>query len=282
VLRAAVRRHPSRNDGRLLVEDSKLVYSPTRGLLDLETGVLATLSPWHPGQEGCLAQYIDWACPDSHPDLRGEPWYSGSSKLPVLAEPGVFDKPTGRFRRACANKGVAWGLVCSVVLCPRRFNALLDQWGSKGAALGHALTELLRRNWQLEGANESVTFFVDKHGGRNTYAAMLQHAIPDGMVIAHQESSNRSAYSVLGLDREVRLVFQPRADAEHFCVALASMVSKYLRELLMLEFNRFWETHVPGLRPTAGYPGDSARFFADIQPAVQRLAIPEAAVWRRK
>ena len=30
-------------------------------------------------------------------------------------------------------------------------------------------------------------------------------------------------------------VIQPRADVEHFCVALASMISKYVRELMMME-----------------------------------------------
>jgi hypothetical protein len=87
---------------------------------------------------------------------------------------------------------------------------------------------------------------------------------------------------VLGLLRQIRFSFEPRADASHFCVALASMVSKYLRELLMLEFNGFWETHVPGVKPTAGYPGDSRRFYKDIGPAVASLKIPKAAIWRRK
>lgn len=282
VLRAAVRRHPSAADGRLLVEDSKLVYSTTRGLVDLETGVLATVSPWRPEEELCLAQYIDWACPASHPDLRLEPWYSGTSKLPVHAEPAVYGKATARFSRACTRQQLAWGPVHSVVLCPAQFNALLDRWGSKGAVLGHALAALLAHNCNPQGDAEPLLFYIDKHGGRNHYAALLQHAIPEGVVIAHEESMLRSAYRVLGLSRDVRLVFQPRADAEHFCVALASMVSKYLRELLMLEFNRFWQTHVPGLKPTAGYPGDSARFFADIRPAAERLAISEGTLWRRK
>ena len=60
------------------------------------------------------------------------------------------------------------------------------------------------------------------------------------------------------------------------------MVSKYLREVLMLEFNTFWQSHVPGLKATAGYPGDAARFFDEIRPLAQRLGIPEAALWRRK
>ena len=39
---------------------------------------------------------------------------------------------------------------------------------------------------------------------------------------------------------------------------------------------------VPGLKPTAGYPGDAARFLEAIRPAAERLGVPEAALWRRK
>ncbi len=60
------------------------------------------------------------------------------------------------------------------------------------------------------------------------------------------------------------------------------MTAKYLREVLMREFNAFWQRHVPGLKPTAGYPGDAARFLDAIRPAAQRLGIAEAALWRRK
>jgi hypothetical protein len=92
----------------------------------------------------------------------------------------------------------------------------------------------------------------------------------------------RSAYDVVGLGRDVCLTFQPRAEAACFCVALASMASKYLRELLMLEFNAFWQSHVPGLKATAGYPTDAARFFEEIRPAARKLGIDDACLWRQK
>ena len=60
------------------------------------------------------------------------------------------------------------------------------------------------------------------------------------------------------------------------------MLSKYLRELLMLEFNRFWQARVPGLKATAGYPGDAERFYAAIRPAVRDLGLDDNALWRRK
>ncbi len=282
VLRRAVRRHPSDADGRLLIEDSKIVYSTRRGLHDLEFGVLAMLSLGSNGEEICLAHTIDRLCPANHADLRAEPWYTGTSFLPRCADKALLQDATVRMERACRSRHVAWGPVRSLVVCPGRFNQVTEQEGSKGAVLALGLADLVRAHDELEGEAEPVVFFVDKHGGRNGYAGILQHALPEGMVLAHEEGMQRSRYSILGLNRDLRLVVEPRADQQHFCVALASMVSKYLRELLMLEFNHFWQQHVPGLKPTAGYPGDSARFFDAIRPAMQDLGIPEPTVWRQR
>jgi hypothetical protein len=277
-----VRRHEEPEDDRLLVADSKLVYSTARGLAGLETSVAATLVPCCNGQPWMLADYIDWACPTAHAELCQEPWYTGTCTLPVLAKHEAFRPAADRFVAACGREQVVWDLVRSVVICPARFNQILERWDSKGAVLGLGLADLLRCNRALAGAGEAMHFFIDKHGGRNTYAAMLQNALPDGMVVALEEGRERSVYGVHGLSHEVRLTFQPRADVEHFTVALASMLSKYLRELLMLEFNRFWQAHLPELKATAGYPGDAARFYDEIRPVVLKLGIAETVLWRRR
>jgi hypothetical protein len=281
VLRPAVRRPAEPDDGRILVEDSKVVYSSARGLSALETGVLAALPPPSPDAL-CLARYLDWLAPAAVTELAREPWYSGNSPLPVEVACGDWLAAAERFAEASRQGAIAWGPVRSVIVCPARFNAVLDRWDSKGAVLGQGLTELVRWNRAAAEGNDGLSFFVDKHGGRNTYAPMLQDALPDGVVMVQQEGLARSAYTVLGAGRAIHLTFQPRADAEHFCVALASMVSKYLREVLMREFNRFWQAQVPGLKPTAGYPGDAARFLDGIRPALVRLGLAESAVWRRK
>jgi ribonuclease HII len=280
LLRGAVR-SSREEDARLLVDDSKVVYSTARGLLGLERGVLATL--WGSnGTATTLRHLIDWACPDDRTDLHGERWYTGTHPVPVHVEAADLAEHRARFEQACVGADVGGWLVQSMVVCTPRFNLVLDANGSKGAVLGHALTTLLRAMYERLPRSQGLYCLIDKHGGRNAYAAMIQHALPGGMVVARQEGMACSAYRVLGLGREVELTFQPRADTEHFCVALASMASKYLRELLMLEFNRFWQEQVPGLKPTAGYPGDATRFLEAIRPAAERLGITEAALWRRK
>jgi xylose isomerase len=89
-------------------------------------------------------------------------------------------------------------------------------------------------------------------------------------------------YAIDNLGREISLRFEPRADGCHLNVALASMAAKYLREVCMLQFNRYWAAKVPGLKPTAGYPTDAGRFFADIQPRLAADGTDERAVWRAR
>jgi ribonuclease HII len=283
VLRSAVRRGTERADERLLIADSKQVYTPARGLLALETGVLATVAPWTADSETTLLSgLVEKLCPSGHDDLRRELWYTGRSPLPLHIDGPVLAALVARYAQACRETGLSLGPVHSVIVCPSLFNQLADRDGSKGAVLGHALGQLVQCALRDCVDEDVISFFIDKHGGRNRYAPLLQDAVTDGVVMAHEESMNRSAYRVLGLDRDVRFTFEPRADDAHYCVALASMVSKYLREIFMGEYNHFWQQHVPNLTPTAGYPGDATRFMERIRPAMQKLGIAESAVWRRR
>jgi hypothetical protein len=199
----------------------------------------------------------------------------------VAVELATVHEASSRFGGSCDEAGVRWGLFRSAIVCTPRFNGLVERWGSKGAVLGVALAELVQAALALT-PDEPMHITVDKHGGRNHYQPLLQEAIPGGWVLPLEEGMELSVYDVWGLSRPVRFTFLPRGDSGYFEVALASMVSKYLREALMVEFNRFWLEHVPGLEPTAGYPGDSRRFLDAIRPALVRLGIAEERVWRER
>jgi hypothetical protein len=123
---------------------------------------------------------------------------------------------------------------------------------------------------------------VDKLGGRHFYAPLLNEAFPGGWVRVIREGPARCDYVIEHLSREVRIRFEPRADGCHLNVALASMAAKYLREVCMLQFNRYWTAKVPGLKPTAGYPTDAGRFFADIRTRLVADGIEERTVWRAR
>jgi hypothetical protein len=53
------------------------------------------------------------------------------------------------------------------------------------------------------------------------------------------------------------------------------MTAKYLRELAMHQFNRFWHEQIPGLKPTQGYPVDAKRFRAEIADLQRSLGISD-------
>src|SRR5262245_778085 len=59
ILRNAVRRAGEADDGRILIADSKLVYTPVRGLHGLETGVLATLTHFLPESSLRVRGWLD-------------------------------------------------------------------------------------------------------------------------------------------------------------------------------------------------------------------------------
>jgi ribonuclease HII len=274
-LQAAVRRgRAKKNDARLHIDDSKVVYKTAKGLAGLERAAFAVFGlPF-----GTLHALTSQLCPDDREELAAEVWYRGEQALPGYADIEDLRTRTPHFAAACDEAEVGDWVARSVVVCPRRFNRLVRTADSKGAVLAYAfirlLSDLLPRT-----PNGSLFVFVDKQCGRNTYAGQIQQAV-HGMVVVVEEGAERSAYRVLGADRTIELSFQPRADGEQFCVALASMVSKYLRELFMGEFNRFWQSHLPDLAPTAGYPADAPRYFAALEPILTRLEVAADDVWR--
>ena len=117
----------------------------------------------------------------------------------------------------------------------------------------------------------------DKHGGRNQYAALLSESFGDLFIPRLEESAACSRYKLRG--GEVR--FQVRAE-QYLPTAAASILSKYLREIAMEQFNQFWVSRIPGLKPTKGYPEDARRFRKEIAQKQRELGIPDSVLWRER
>jgi hypothetical protein len=124
---------------------------------------------------------------------------------------------------------------------------------------------------------EPALILADKHGGRNRYHDFLPLVFGDRFIRCCAEGAESSRYQVG--PAEIR--FETKSE-RHLPVALASMMSKYLRELSMVLFNRFWTTRLPGLKPTAGYPQDARRFRQEIAPLQRELGISDDLLWRER
>ncbi|VTR99510.1 hypothetical protein : Uncharacterized protein OS=Planctomyces maris DSM 8797 GN=PM8797T_07342 PE=4 SV=1 [Tuwongella immobilis] len=268
-----------RGDARIWVDDSKKVHAHPQGDERLERTVLTLTT----GQATTWEQWLGrHAIGDSLADLRGESWFDGAFDLPWAASTSEIAAGHAAFVDACATAGIQLGGIWAVITPTPRFNAWLDQDTSKGAVLARGVMALLQATRQAIPGEDALEYAIDKQGGRHFYAPMLQTAFPDAWVTPISERASGSRYRLDGVERTIHLNFEPKADGHHWTVALASMVCKYLRELSMHQFNRFWQSHVSPLTVTAGYPVDAKRFYAQIQPAMARLGLSEAQVWRRK
>jgi len=276
------------DNSHIQIADSKLVYTPARGLGNLEAGVLSALAVWRRGAtgddgSGALARStasFRELCheiaiqPNEH--LDNEPWFAGADLPLPCSDESVLSRS---WIERCLAHGVHLRAVCSDIVLTRRFNEHTRLHDSKGRALSEISMEVLRHAWQKAGGEDhkSVLIIADKHGGRNCYHEFLPIVFGDRFIRCHKESLDLSRYRVG--HAEVR--FETRSE-RHLPVALASMVSKYLRELAMILFNRFWTDRQPGLRTTAGYPGDSRRFKDDILALQSQLGIDDEILWRER
>jgi ribonuclease HII len=276
LLAAAVCRMGETANGRLIVDDSKAVYVPSIGLARLEQNLLPFVC------EQCaslsLSDYWNHRCLTPFDELRSEPWFEDGCTIP-LGESLAIEPSRACLTRACAAAGVQLGPVFSVAVFPRQFNELVAQHDSKAAIPAWALHQLLAR-LPKPLDDEPTAIYVDKLGGRDYYHELMQSIFPASLVLSRGESAEWSSYRVVHDGALCHVTFTPKADARHLPVALASMASKYLREVVMEMFNRFWQRHVPELKRTAGYPTDSKRYYRDIRAARKRLRITDKVLWR--
>ncbi|MHC4398121.1 MAG: hypothetical protein ACYTG0_00400 [Planctomycetota bacterium] len=284
ILASCVAPAPERGDGkgapRVVMADSKALYQPSGGLGRLERGLLAALALLD--RRPTSWQEV-WQATSGDPSDRrlSIPWYADyDPPLPLDAEVAACEEDAESLRKGLAEAGVRLVEIRSRAVFPQEFNGLLERRGSKATVLSHATLELITRVIDpLKTA--PVRIVCDKHGGRNRYGPLLAAHFPEWLIRVHGESRRRSVYRFGPQDRPVEIRFQTKAESQ-LPTALASMASKYLRELAMRAFNAFWCRQVDGLRPTAGYPQDAKRFKEKIAHAQTELAIDDRMLWRAK
>jgi hypothetical protein len=237
----------------------------------------------------CWSEIVDYcgADPDGHHSRVC--WPEGNNcSLPVDATDDELVRHESRLSNACENVGVRPLLIRARLIFPEKFNDLVAHYGSKGAALSHVTVGLLREAVDAVPTltpdlrpPSSTHVVCDKHGGRNFYTAILQHHFSEHWIAPVYESHAESHYEWGEPESRTRVVFQ--VNGERFLpTALASMTAKYLRELAMRAFNEFWRTHLPELKPTAGYYRDAWRFKKEIANKQRELAIDDHVLWRNR
>ncbi len=112
---------------------------------------------------------------------------------------------------------------------------------------------------------DSLPFVVGREGGRSGYRPVLQRMFPEMELAIVREDDTLSSYELSGQGKFLRIHFPVGAELKCLPVAMASMLSKYVREVLNESMNRFFCDQCRDLRPTAGYWQDGRRFIQDLK-----------------
>lgn len=264
----------------VVIGDSKDLYKPGKGLERLEQGVLTCLAAVKKRPRSWKRIWQLLAKEDME-SLEQIPWYRDfDGELPIDLPAHVIRGRSVRFMSQCEKARCVPTQVSSRVVFAHGFNQLVEQHGNKASALSRSTLGLVRQVLSELPEDEPAYVVCDKHGGRNRYGPLLSEFFPDTLAMVRRESREESAYQMGNGHQRREIVFRAKADEAFLPSALASMVSKYLRELAMRAFNQFWTSRVEGLRPTAGYPLDAKRFKQQIAPTQRLLGIDDQTLWR--
>jgi hypothetical protein len=273
---------------RIAIADSKVLYSPGAGLRQLERGLHSVLLSMRQNIS-CWSTIVRYAQADPDGHHPRTCWPTGfNCSLPVDATSEEIIRLEARFTRACDGAGIRPLLIRARLVFPAQFNDLIAYYGNKASALSHVTVGLLREvvdaavsHSPAPSPQPPIFAVCDKHGGRNFYTAFLQHHFSEHWIAPLFESHAESHYEWGEAGSHTRVVFKVNGE-RFFPTALASMTAKYLRELSMRAFNEYWRSHLPELKPTAGYYRDGWRFKKEITAKQQELGIDDHLLWRNR
>lgn len=282
ILRGSVCRGVPGKRDRIRIADSKLLYTPSQGLRQLERGVLSLLHLLGPNPS-TVAELLAWLGHDEDSRSPAGSWYAaedGGPKLPVHAERTRLDAARKKLRAAAGRSGVRLTDAGAAIVCEERFNRLVETTGSKASCAWIFVAGHLRAIWEQFGEHEP-RIVVDRQSGRRYYGDLLRADFPAAEVATLEETEAVSRYLVREGSRSLEVTVAVESEALHFPAACASMLAKYVRELLMLRFQRYWLERAPEVRPTFGYFGDGRRFLRDLAPHLLRLGMDASLLTRR-
>lgn len=283
LVEGAIGRHPTSDFAPIYVDDSKRLYHSPNDLGRLEQAVLPLLrlAGWQGSSVRELIAYLDPAAVHLCDQL---PWLQDyNAELPRQLPSADLQSRLSRLAEKLRAVGVEAARCTAAVVFEPQLNYRLAVMQNKASVLWEIALELLLRLVEQAGLSE-VWVFADRQGGRLYYGSLLAEAKQKELIcgwMVQQEDPSASSYQVFGKGSKWHLTFLRKGE-RYVPIAAASMLAKYARELVMEAFNQFWCSQIPGLRPTAGYPVDAARFVREIAQLQTRLGLPRELFWRAK
>jgi ribonuclease HII len=275
-------KNPAQRKKRPVVCDSKKLYSPAKGIAALEE---ETLSWAHLAGHACenFASFRAGLCPLARERAESYDWYVKPPQFPLEASIERASLRAASLRRKLEDAGYALEALGVSPVLEGELNGLMKQVGNKARAEFEVIARILAPLWQRY---RHVAVLCDRQGGRARYGRALSNQFPEAQVNALHEAKEISSYElsipeVEGCPR-MFIAFIEKGDGNHLPIALASMAAKYVRELMMSQFNAWFHTYDAGIKPTAGYYGDGQRWLNDTSELRQKLGVRDERLIRAR
>ncbi|MCA8939827.1 MAG: hypothetical protein KDB07_08470 [Planctomycetes bacterium] len=277
-----VSNNPKDRDGGIVVCDSKLLHSSSRGVGDLEASLLPFLAALQPDPISNVRELFARHSLAPLAAMDELPWYRkslGELALPHRAHPDKVEI-RGKKLREFFGKSSLKLLDAKVlpVIVPE-FNRLVAAHRNKADVNLAAFCAAIESVWQ---DHPTLSVACDRLGGRQYYSEALHAVLQADRVEIVSESEDVSAYIVTRGKSELRISFRVAADESCFPVALGSMLAKYTRELAMEAFNAYFGAQQPGLKPTKGYVQDARRWLAESAVMREAIGIEDSVLIRQR
>jgi ribonuclease HII len=163
-----------------------------------------------------------------------------------------------------AARGIEIVAVRSVVVCTQRLNQAVARGHSRFVVDLHSMERLVLAFRELAG--EEVNAVCGKVGGYGEYGKAFG-PLAGRLHAVIEEGRKRSAYRFPGIGE---IAFVQDGDASHMLVGLASLVGKYLREILMERIVRYYGAAASDLPPASGYHDPVTEQFIIATDALRR------------
>lgn len=239
--------------------DSKKLYTSGKSIRELENTALTFYSCLFKSQPKTLFEFLSKLLihKKTLDELSAIPWFNSmkSLRLPISCSEIEIQQNSESLTSFLDKEKLEILGISVDVVSAERFNHLLSKGFNKSQCCQQILSPLL-----IKSHSDRSRITVDRQGGRRYYGEWLIETFPKTPLSINRETQNCSSYN-LGSSL---MQFQVKGDDKYLETALASIFSKYIRELMMICFNSYWNKMTPGIKRTAGYPQDGKRFIKEL------------------
>jgi ribonuclease HII len=257
-----------------MVCDSKKLYSPKRGLQELENTALSFMKALLKNKLN-IKNVITRFCICDQSKLLSLPWYKNLT-LPVSQN---IDR-INRNSEIIKKEGIKFNIFLDIIEA-ERFNKGVMHFCSKLDYLSNVVMNVVKA---CAGSFicSNYRIFVGKQGARTYYLEGLRKYFPEGKIKKIAEKKDSSKYRIYLNKSRLDVNFLLNGEDKSFFIALSSIIGKYIREIFMKNFNSYWTQKIPGINYTSGYMPECKNFIKKLRPYIKKHNIPESLIIRVK